>query len=152
MIDPVDDKTASLDLAGVTDISEARAEARLAKEFDLVRVRAPVYVLDSKAAAVRSAGAERVAKHREKAEALGLKPATVPVALLAAVKAAGGWSEWEKAAKPAPVVQVVDRVVDRIVEIKVAKPLSQADTVSIDLGRRVQKLSGWRSKFVSWLL
>lgn len=150
MIDPVDDKTAGLDLPDVIDISEARTEARLAKEFDLVRVRAPVYVLDSKAAAARSNGAERVAKHREKAAAAGFRPAAVPVNVLDAVKAAGGWTAWSEAAKPAPMV--IERVVERVVELKVIKELSKADLASIDLGRRVQKLSGWRLTVLGWLL
>ena len=71
-------------------------EDKLSKDFDLVRIKAPVYVWDKKKAAERTAGAERVEKFRKKQAAEGLRPASVPVIVLDAVKAAGGWQAWQE--------------------------------------------------------
>ena len=71
-------------------------EDKLRKDFDLVRIKAPVYVWDKKKAAERTAGAERVEKFRKKQAAEGLRPASVPVIVLDAVKAAGGWQAWQE--------------------------------------------------------
>lgn len=102
-MDPV--KTPGDVAAGnVHDIGEPRRDERLADEFDLVRVRAPVYMLDQSAARQRSAGAERVAKHREKQTAAGLIPTTAPAEIVAQVKAAGGWPAWFEVQKKATEV------------------------------------------------
>lgn len=71
-------------------------EDKLSKDFDLVRIKAPVYVWDKKKAAERTAGAERVEKFRKKQAAEGLRPAAVPGNLLDAVKTAGGWPQWQE--------------------------------------------------------
>lgn len=81
----------------VHDLVEPRRDERLADEFDLVRLRAPVYVLDQAAARKRSKGAERVARHRERQAAAGLVPTTAPADLVEQVKAAGGWPAWQQA-------------------------------------------------------
>ena len=179
MIDPLDPHTSPLDLGpgasapppraeaapGVPSIAAERVDARLADEFDLVRVHSPVYVLDKKAAAARSAGAERVAKHRAKLATEGLRPAAVPAAVLDQVKAAGGWTEWQaqKVAAATPPPQVVEvekrvevpgpeRVVEKRVEVEVPAKLGARDTESLSLGRAVQKLTGWRSALVRFAL
>jgi hypothetical protein len=192
MIDPSDPRTKTLDFGashptpaeprdeaapGVPSIAKARTEARLQVEFDLVRVHAPVYVLDKKAAAARTAGAERVAKHRQKLADEGMRPTAVPVVLLDQVKAAGGWNEWqaqklaEAAAKvvpPAPVeiekrvevpgperlveVPGPERVVEKTVEVLVLAKLGRRDTESLNLGRALQKLTGWRRALVHFAL
>lgn len=92
------------DPTNVHDISEVRRDERLNNEFDLVRVRAPVYLLDKAAARQRSKGADRVAKHREKLAAEGLIPTSVPADLVAQVKAAGSWPAWLEAQKKAAEV------------------------------------------------
>lgn len=116
MIDPIDDKTSSLPFNDTgkafptspslpveppTALNAVPAstitppdEAKLL-EFDLVRIRGPVYAWDKKKAQERTANAERVAKHREKLAAEGLRQTAVPVSLLDEVKAAGGWAEWQ---------------------------------------------------------
>ena len=175
MIDPLDPHTAPLDLGagtpapaeqreeaapGVPSIARARADARLAEEFDLVRVTSPVYIQDRKAAAARTAGAERVARHRQKLADEGRRPAAVPVAVLDQVKAAGGWEQWQAqkaaaAVPPAPqVVEVEKRVAvpgpERLVQVP-AK-LGSRDLESLSLGRAVQQLTGWRSALVRFAL
>ena len=161
MIDPLDPHTSPLDLGlgavappparaeaapGVPSIAAERVDARLADEFDLVRVHSPVYVLDKKAAAARSAGAERVAKHRAKLATEGMRPAAVPAGVLDEVKAAGGWAEWQAqkvaAATPPP----------KVVEVQVPAKLGTRDLESLSLGRAVQQLSGWRSALVRFAL
>ena len=154
---------------GVPSIAKERTETRLAEEFDLVRVHAPVYVLDKKAAAARSAGAERVAKHRAKLATEGLRPAAVPAAVLDEVKAAGGWAEWQarKVAAATPPPQVVEveklvekrvevpgpeRVIEKRVEIQVPAKIGIRDLESLSLGQAVQQLTGWRSALVRFAL
>lgn len=173
MIDPLDPHTAPLDLGvgtpapaeqreeaapGVPSIARARADARLAEEFDLVRVTSPVYIQDRKAAAARTAGAERVARHRQKLADEGRRPAAVPVAVLDQVKAAGGWDQWQAqkaaaAVPPAPQVVEVEkrvevpgpeRLVEKRVEVQVPAKISSRDLESLSLGRAVQQLTGWR--------
>ena len=180
MIDPLDPHTAALDLGGsagapppraeaapgVPSIAAERVDARLADEFDLVRVHSPVYVLDKKAAAARSAGAERVAKHRAKLATEGLRPAAVPASVLDQVKAAGGWEQWQAqkaaaAVPPAPQVVEVEkrvevpgpeRLVEKRVEVQVPAKLGTRDLESLSLGRAVQQLTGWRSALVRFAL
>lgn len=188
MIDPLDPHTAPLDLGagtpapakqreeaapGVPSIIRARADARLAEEFDLVRVTAPVYIQDKKAAAARTAGAERVARHRQKLADEGRRSAAVPVAVLDQVKAAGGWDQWQaqKAASaipPEPQVIVVEKKVEVRVEVpgperqvrvevpgperQVPAPIGKRDSASISLGRAVQRLTGWRRALVRFAL
>lgn len=111
MIDPQDDKTNSLPLDGtgatappaLSSVARSKIEppneAMLNKEFDLVRVRGPVYSWDREAAKEkmeRTANAGRVARHREKLAAEGLRQTPVPISLLEQVKAAGGWAEWQE--------------------------------------------------------
>lgn len=171
MIDPLDPHTNPLDLGpgagapqparaeaapGVPSIAAERKDARLADEFDLVRVHAPVYVLDKKAAAARSAGAERVAKHRQKLANEGMRPSAVPAALLDEVKTAGGWAEWQAktaaaAVPPEPVivekrVEVAgpERVVEKRVEVQVPAKLSPRELAALGLGKKLQNLTGWR--------
>ena len=100
-MDPVKTPGDIATVGNVHDIGEPRRDERLANEFDLVRVRAPVYVLDQAAARQRSAGAERVAKHRGKQAAAGLIPTTAPAEIVAQVKAAGGWPAWFEIQKKA---------------------------------------------------
>ena len=175
MIDPLDPHTAPLDLGAgtpapaeqreeaapwVPSIARARADARLAEEFDLVRVTSPVYIQDRKAAAARTAGAERVARHRQKLADEGRRPAAVPVAVLDQVKAAGGWEQWQAqkaaaAVPPAPQVVEVEKRVEvpgpeRLVQVP-AK-LGSRDLESLSLGRAVQQLTGWRSALVRFAL
>lgn len=196
MIDPKDSNTTPLPLEGngeaapgVPSITQARVEARLQNEFDLVRLHGPVYVQDKKAAAARSAGAERVAKHRQKLAAEGLRPTAVPAALLDEVKNAGGWAEWQAkkdAAAAPPPPQIIEKIVEKLlevpgperivekrvevrvevpgperiveiekrVEIQVSAPakLGARDTESLNLGRSMQKLTGWRATLMKWLL
>ena len=134
MIDPDDKNTRKLDLpepvepamratSNIISIVEPRLEER-ALELGLVRERRPVFVLDPKEAEERGGSADRMAKLRNKQAAAGLRPAAVPVALLAEVKEAGGWEAWEakKTAAPAPepvIVQVPgpERVVIEKVEV-----------------------------------
>lgn len=134
MIDPDDKNTRKLDLpkpvepamratSNIISIVEPRLEER-ALELGLVRERRPVFVLDPKEAKERGGSADRMAKLRNKQAAAGLRPAAVPVALLAEVKEAGGWEAWgaKKTAAPAPepvIVQVPgpERVVIEKVEV-----------------------------------
>lgn len=177
MIDPLDPHTKALDLGagapvpaelreevapGVPNIARERTDARLIEEFDLVRVTVPVYMQDKKAAAARTAGAERVARHRQKLADEGRRPAAVPVAVLDEVKAAGGWDQWQvqKAAAAVPLVpQVVE--VEKKVEVRVEvpgperlvpAPIGKRDSASISLGRAVQQLTGWRRGLVRFAL
>lgn len=208
MIDPSDPSAQPIDLGarpvpapkreeaapGVPSIAKERTETRLAEEFDLVRVHAPVYVLDKKAAAARSAGAERVAKHRAKLATEGLRPAAVPATVLDQVKAAGGWTDWQqqiktvaetaaiekamvaapppeitaevrkaggwpqwlarKTAAAAPQPTVAPQIVERKVEVRVEVPakLGTLDTESLNLGRKVQAIKGWKATVLRWLL
>jgi len=114
MIDPDDKNTRKLDLpepvepatratSNIISIVEPRLEER-ALELGLVRERRPVFVLDPKEAKERGGSADRMAKLRNKQAAAGLRPAAVPVALLAEVKEAGGWEAWQ-AKQTAPPVQ-----------------------------------------------
>lgn len=117
MIDPQDNKTSSLPLDGTgaavpaspSPAAEPPAlslvakstiqppdEAMLREEFDLVRIRGPVYSWDKKEAEKRTANAERVDKHRKKLAAEGLRPASVPITVLDAVKEVGGWQAWQE--------------------------------------------------------
>lgn len=150
---------------GVPSIAKERTETRLAEEFDLVRVHAPVYVLDKKAAAARSAGAERVAKHRAKLATEGLRPAAVPTSILDAVKNAGGWDQWQaqKVAAATPPPQIVEvekrvevpgpeRVIEKRVEVQVPAKLSTQDLEALSLGRAVQQLGGWRKALARFAL
>lgn len=183
MIDPLDPHTAPLDLGagtpapaeqreeaapGVPSIARARADTRLAEEFDLVRVTAPVYIQDKKAAAARTAGAERVARHRQKLADEGRRPAAVPVAVLDEVKALGGWAQWQAqkaaaAVPPAPQVVEVEKKVEvrvevpgpeRLVEKRVEVPakFDTQDLESLSLGRAVQQLTGWRRALAQFAL
>lgn len=127
MIDPKDTNTNPLPLEdngeatpGVPSITQARAEARLQNEFDLVRLHGPVYVQNKRAAAARSAGAERVAKHRQKLAAEGMRPTAVPAALLNEVKIAGSWAEWQAkkdAAAAPPPPQIIEKIVEKLLEV-----------------------------------
>lgn len=168
MIDPLDPYTAALKFGappperaeaapGVPSIAAERVDARLADEFDLVRVHSPVYVLDKKAAAARSAGAERVAKHRAKLATEGLRPAAVPTSILDAVKNAGGWDQWQaqKVAAATPPPQIVEvekhvevpgpeRVIEKRVEVQVPAKLSPSESQALGLGKKLQNLAGWR--------
>lgn len=147
---------------GVPNISGARKDDRLAKEFDLVRVHAPVYVLDQKAATARSAGAERVAKHRAKLAEQNMRPTTAPAEIIDQVKAAGGWDKWketQKATTPAEpkIVEVKIEVPgpERIVEKRVEIPaqISQKDAEDLRIGRYLRKLPpGWKRKLIYLLL
>ena len=173
MIDPIDDKTSSLPFADTgaafpaapsptvephTALSAVPAstitppdEAKLL-EFDLVRIRGPVYAWDKKKAEERTANAVRVAKHREKLAAEGLRQTAVPVSLLDEVKAAGGWQQWEakKSAATAPVVPTTpEKIVERV---EVPIKLGNRDTESLSVGRRVQALTGWKAAMMKWLL
>lgn len=214
MIDPLDNQTNSLPLgngeampsadpATTPELAPAASnvvkiqapelpdEEKLNKEFDLVRVRAPVYMWDKQQAAKRTAGAERVAKHREKLAAEGLRQTAVPASLLDEVKAAGGWAEWQAqvtaaavaAAMPPPpsppfVVEVPgpERVIiqnvevpgpERIVVEKVEVPgpervviekvevpikLGNRDTASLNLGRKMEALTGWKAAVLRLLI
>lgn len=173
MIDPLDPHTKALDLGagapapveqheeaapGVPNIARARTDARLVEEFDLVRVTAPVYIQDKKAAAARTAGAERVARHRQKLAEEGRRPASVPVAVLDQVKAAGGWDQWQAqkaaaAVPPAPLVVEVEKKVEVPgPERLVPAPIGKRDSASISLGRAVQQLTGWRKGLVRFAL
>lgn len=167
-----DPRTSALDPDHKTALPAMTAEimeTRLANDFDLVRVRAPVYIQDKKAAAARSAGAERVAKHRAKQLIEGLRPAAVPAAVLDEVKAAGGWAEWQAqkvaAATPPPQVLEVEkvvekrvevpgpeRVIEKRVEIQVPAKIGIRDLESLSLGQAVQQLTGWRSALVRFAL
>lgn len=174
MIDPSTDGSQPLNLGaapmlapqreeaapGVPNIAKERTETRLAEEFDLVRVHVPVYIQDRKAAAARSAGAERVAKHRQKLASEGLRPAAVPAAVLDQVKAAGGWDQWQaqKAAATVPPVPIIvekiveklveipgpERLIEKRVEVQVPAQLSTSDKAALSLGKAAQKLTGWR--------
>jgi hypothetical protein len=161
---PLDSKSA------VTDITEPRREDRLRTEFDLVRERRPVYVLDTNEAKKRTGNAERVAKFREKQAQAGLVPTAVPAELLAAVKTAGGWEAWAKAqkaavaapAKEVPAAPVKEVLVAPAVEVKrpkqpetvapvVQKP-SPEESKTREIGRKVQTLKGWRRRIVFMML
>jgi hypothetical protein len=176
----------------IHDISEPRRDERLATEFDLVRVRAPVYLLDRAAARERSAGAERVAKHREKQAAQGLIPTAAPADLVAQVKAAGSWPAWLEAQKKAaevtakaaaeaakpppkpPTAPPLPPVLPPEIEAQMRKAggfsawlgvyedayearrprsqLTEKDRQSIDIGRRLANMTGWRRGLVFMLL
>ena len=182
-------------VGNVHDIGEPRRDERLADEFDLVRVRAPVYILDQAAARKRSKGAERVAKHREKQAAQGLVPTSAPADLVAQVKAAGSWPAWleaqkkavevaakaaaeaaSKAAKPAPkppAAPPLPPVLPPQIEAQMRgaggfdqwlgiyedayearrprSQLSEKDRQSIEMGRRLANLTGWR-RSLAWLI
>lgn len=84
-----------LSLAATWDI-QPPDEKMLREQHDLVRIRTPVYAWDKKEAKKKSESAERVDKFRKKQAAEGLRPASVPVIVLDAVKAAGGWQAWQE--------------------------------------------------------
>ena len=141
----------------VHDITDARREARLSAEFSLVRVHAPVYIQDQKAARLRTANAARVALHRERQAEKGLIPTTAPAEVVAAVKAAGGWEPW--AATQHKTVEVpIDRevikevrvevpieVVKMVVkEVRTPAQLSPVQQRALLLGTRLEALKGWR--------
>lgn len=149
----------------VHDITDARREARLSAEFSLVRVHAPVYVQDQKAAKLRTANAARVALHRERQAEKGLIPTTAPAEVVASVKAAGGWEPWAAAQQktvevpvdrevikevrvevPIEVVKtVVETVVKEVVkEVRTPAQLSPVQQRALLLGTRLEALKGWR--------
>jgi len=147
---------------GVPDITHVRKDDRLAKEFDLVRVHAPVYVLDQKAASARSAGAERVAKHRAKLAEQNMRPTSAPAEIIDQVKAAGGWDKWKETQKT--TIQAEPKIVElkvevpgpeRIVEklVEIPAKISQKDAEDLRLGRYLRKLPpGWKRNLIYFLL
>lgn len=160
----------------VTSIVEPRLEER-AIEIGLVRERRPVFVFDASEAKKRGGSAERMAKLRIKQSEAGLRPAAVPAALLEQVKEAGGWEAWEAKKKTlAPLIvekiievpgperivhvevpgpeRVVNVEVERRVEVQVPVPIKMdvRDTESLNLGRSMQKLTGWKATLMKWLL
>jgi hypothetical protein len=78
------------------------------------------------------------------------------VAVLDAVKSAGGWDQWQTqktaaAVPPAPVIveKLVEipgpeRLVEKRVEVQVPVQLSTSDKAALSLGQAAQKLTGWR--------
>ena len=137
----------------VHDITDARREARLSAEFSLVRVHAPVYIQDQKAAKLRTANAARVALHRERQAEKGLIPTTAPADVVAAVKAAGGWEPWAAAQQKAVEVPVdrevikevrVEVPIEVVKEVRTPAQLSPAQQRALLLGTRLEALKGWR--------
>jgi hypothetical protein len=157
-------------IRAVTDITEPRRDDRLRTEFDLVRERRPVYVLDTTEAKKRTDNAQRVAKFREKQANAGLISAAVPAELLAMVKVAGGWDAWVAAQKAVVVPPVKEAKVDPVKEVLVVpavevnrprvpevvtpvvqKPSAQ-DVELRQIARKVQVLKGWRRKLVFMMI
>lgn len=143
----------------VHDITDARWEARLSAEFSLVRVHAPVYIQDQKAARQRTANAERVALHRERQAEKGLVQAPMPAEVAAAVKAAGGWQSWADAQKTVveKIVEVVKEVRVEVVrevpvEVVTAAKLTDAEAHALQIGQRFERLTGWRRAIARRLL
>lgn len=140
----------------VVNIEETRKEERLRDEFELVRITKPVYVFDAKEAKVRSLGAARIAKFREKQAEKGLTSALVPSAILEKVKEKGGWNEWIDAQKVTTFFEkVVEKEVIREVMKEVARDISvepAQDKADKMLGKRVRSMPGARGWLVRWLL
>lgn len=113
-------------------------EGKLLDDYDLVRLKAPVYVEDQELAKERRAkalAAARSADYREKKKAeSGLILAMTPIDIAAKVKELGGWPQWletqkttvvkeVQVIKEVPVTKEVEKVVyqDRIVQVETIK-------------------------------
>lgn len=158
--------------AAIEAIDVARRDAELQREHDLVRVRAPVYVLDQEAARRRSGSAERMARKRardrqaDEAAGLAQVSAKVPHDLAAKIEAAGGLSAWLETNRPAPVqaeprveIREVVREVrvevpgpERIVEKPVPVKLSGTNADAYRMGKRIEAARGWRRRVLLALL
>jgi hypothetical protein len=139
----------------VSDISAERRDQRLRDEFDLVPAKVPVYFLDRELSKARSESADRVAKHRAKQAATGLKTASVPGDLLEKVKCAGGWNEFVAECKQVQVerVEVVKEVqVEVVKEVFLPSLTSVSDSEKLAVGSCVLSLKGWKKSLVLWLL
>ncbi len=155
MTDPTDDKTQSLPLETENfpeaervfkKIKDADTQQREQKEvdlrdtFDLVRVKAPVYVEDQALAKERRKKAEaaaRSAEYREKKKAeSGLVLSMTPVDVVAQVKELGGWPQWlaSKAVTREPAKPVIEqRTPEQIAAYIIAEKI-------IKLGRLKRKV------------
>lgn len=149
---PDDNKTAD-----IFDLDQAREDLVLARDHHLVKVQA--YIRDDAKAAKKTAGAERVEKFREKQKAAGLVSVAIPKEVAEAVKATeGGFAAWLEAQKPAPVEKIVnvpgpERIViqEKPVEVFVKEPLGSDEYRALEIGQKVQKLTGWRRSLVNFL-
>lgn len=172
-IQPEDRTTADIfEHPSVTEqkrVAQAAEELHLAAEHKLVKVQA--FIRNEKKADKKTAGAERVEKHREKLKAAGLVSFAIPREVAEAAKnTEGGFVSWLDAQKSMPVERVVERIVEvekivevsvnveRIVEVekiiieKVQLSLSQTDLNLIAIGKSVESLTGIRRFLIKKLI
>lgn len=170
------------DASVVAVIEQATEDAHLASEHSLIAVRAYIKDESKAAKKTKNAerqkrfaekqaeaGLKKAFIPAEVADALkqedaGLVVAAVPVEIAEAVKAAGGdmraWAAKLTQATPANVPQVVEvekRVeVEKLVEVEkvveVEKALTEPQKRRMEVGRRVEKLAGWRRSLALWLI
>lgn len=134
-------------------------DAILRDQHSLIPIKA--YMRDPKAAKKKSATAERVARMRERDKEAGLVMTKIPASVAQSIKEAGGdfnvWLDQQRVtaqpSTPTPVPQAaapIERVVEKTVQVP-AK-LSEEDAKALSLGKRVQRLTGWRKAILTWLL
>lgn len=139
---------------------QRREEEALLREKGFVPTRA--FVKAPKERKAKSAGARRVAEHRQRQREKGLVSTTAPAAVIEAVAAAGGWVKWQAALQAAAAAE---RPVDgqrpppttgaapgATVHGQRTPELSAQDRADLDLGRRIRELGGWRARAARWLL
>lgn len=125
---------------------------RVLKERGLVPTRA--FIKDPEAEKAKSKSAARVARFRERQRRQGLVQNAVPTSLAEAVKAAGGWPQWEAALRAAAAAESAGAGKPRPGPVDGQRDpgLSAQDRADLDVGRRVRGLAGWRGRAVRWLL
>ncbi len=121
---------------------------RILKEKGLKVTRA--YVRDPESDKERSKVAARVARFRSGQKAKGLVPTAAPAAVVAAVKKAGGWTQWQAGLQVPPAQPGTPPAGAGAVQRP--QELSEDDRRDLDLGRRVRGLAGWRGRAIRWLV
>lgn len=126
-------------------VLQAIEDAHLAADHKLIAVRA--YIRDEQKAEKLTATNERQKKFVEKQKEAGLKKAFIPEIVADAIKQAGGFDQWLESQKPAAVEIPGPELV-----VQVPTILTNEQNRLINLGERVDRLTGWRRDLINWLV
>jgi hypothetical protein len=123
-------------------------EVHLAESHDLVATIA--YCLDREAttkiaAQAKSRGAERTRRCRAKAAENGFTNRKMPVPVHDAVTATGGWTDKVTETVLAAISSAATAATMEEKPAPSPPELSADDRIALDVGRRMQRLTGWRS-------